>query len=246
MIKISRKFLFFPIKEYWFTYPDEIWGLFDIRAYNQIRTEVKVPLMVKAPNYTVAVDLRKSKEQILDGFSRTLKRLVRNAEKENIVCYTDGNISKFLAFYNEFALLKGIPPESYGTLEGYGPSLKICYAELNGQILAAHSFIMDKEEKIVRLMHSSSKRFDSHLDSNHIGRVNKYLYYWEMLAFKEQGIDSFDFGGYQEINSDKVIENLLRFKLDFGADKITTTNYFTIPYYFMKKAYLLMGIASKN
>jgi hypothetical protein len=246
MIKISRKFFFLNVHEYWFSYFPGFWSIFGLNAFNHIRTDLKNPFLVKVPNYTVALDLSKSKEQILDDFSRTFNRLVRNSEKEGVKCYFDQDSSKFVNFFNEFAPAKGIPKETIERVKSYGPSFKISYAELDGQLLATHTYLVDQEQKIVRLMHSASMRFDERFDSNKIGRANKYLFYYDMLVFKDQGILSFDFGGYQETHSDKVIESLLKFKLDFGAEKKTTANYFSIPYFLLRKIYVLLGFFKKD
>ncbi|MBC6491858.1 hypothetical protein ACFSQD_10955 [Flavihumibacter stibioxidans] len=246
MIRIKRKFVFLNVFEYWFNYKGGFWGSFGLNAYNHIRKELKNPFLIKVPNYTVELDLTKSKEQILEDFSRTVKSQVRNSEKDGVHCYFDQDVRKFVGFFNEFAPSKGIPPETVERILGYGDSLKISYAELDGQILAAHTYVYDQEQKIVRQMHSASKRFDEQFDKNKIGRANKYLHYRDMLAFKDQGITAYDFGGYQETHSDKVIESLLNFKLDFGAVKKTSSNYYTISYFLLRKLSLMLGIIKKG
>lgn len=246
MPQVSKRVFFLIVHDNWFKIKPGIWNKLALHAFYHIRSEGKHPLLIREANYTVQLDLTKPREQILEDFSRTVKSQVRNSEKDGVRCYFDQDIDKFVNFFNEFAPKKGISHETAERIRAYGDALKISYAELNGQILATHTYVYDAEQRIVRQMHSASKRFDENFDKNKIGRANKYLHYCDMLAFKDQGITAYDFGGYQEPNSDKVIESLLNFKLDFGAEKKTSANYFTFSYFLLKKLSLLVGILKKG
>lgn len=241
MVWYSRKFYLFRVYDSWFSVRPGLLSKLSIHSYNHIRKEYRSPFLIREPNYTVELDITQSADKIMEGFSRTVRNSVRKAETEGVQCYFDNDVSKFIAFYNEFALLKGLAPESDEKILSFGKFFRISYAELDGEILAAHSYVYDPVQKIVRQMHSASKRFDEKFDRNQIGRANRLLHYRDMLAFKEEGIEAYDFGGYTPVNSKEVIDSLLQFKLDFGGIKKETNNYFTLPYYLLRSLYLKMG-----
>lgn len=245
MVWYSRKFYGLNVHDNWFSIRPGILNKFLIHSFNHVREDKWHPFLIKEENYTVELDLTKSKEKILDDFARTVKAQVRKSEEDGVICYFDNNIPKFVAFFNEFAKSKGLSPETNDRIAFFGDALRISYAELNGQILAAHTYVYDPEQKIVRQMHSASKRFDENFDRNKIGRANKYLHYRDMLAFKDEGIEVYDFGGYSPPNSKDVIDSLLQFKLDFGGVKKVSSNYFTLPYYIMRNLYIKFG-STKN
>ncbi|WP_290799256.1 hypothetical protein [Flavihumibacter sp. UBA7668] len=245
MVWYSRKFYVFNVHDNWFSVRPGFINKLSIHSFNHVREEFNSPLLIKEPNYTVELDLTKSKEKILEDFSRTVKAQVRKSEEDGVICYFDTDISKFVQFFNEFAVSKVLSPETNERIASFGEALRISYAELDGQILAAHTYVFDPEQKIVRQMHSASKRFDENFDRNKIGRANKYLHYRDMLAFKDEGIEAYDFGGYTPVNSKEVIESLLQFKLDFGGVKKVSANYFTLPYYLLRTLYIKLG-TTKN
>lgn len=246
MIQIKRKFLsVLPVNEYWFIYPGGFWRLAGLNVYNHLRKDISSPLLVKAANHTVELDLGRSEEEIFGSFSSTFRTHIRAAEKSGVKCYFDNDIDKFVKFYNDFAATKGLPAESASRLKGYGDSFRICYAELDGEVLAAHSFIVDHDQKIARLMQSASRRFDESFDKNKIGKANKYLHFWDMKEFREMGILSYDFGGYMETHSEKVIDSLLDFKLNFGAQQKTTANYYTLGYYVLRQLAIRLKMLNK-
>jgi hypothetical protein len=245
MVWYARKFYGLTVHDNWFSVRTGILNRIFIHSYNHVREEKWQPLLIREANYTVELDLTKSKGKILEDFSRTVKAQVRKSEEDGVICYFDNDIPKFVSFFNEFAQGKGLSPETNERIASFGSSLRISYAVLDGQILAAHTYVFDPEQKIVRQMHSASKRFDENFDRNKIGRANKYLHYRDMLAFKEQGIEVYDFGGYTPVNSTEVIQSLLQFKLDFGGVKKVSSNYFTLPYYILRNIYIKFG-STKN
>lgn len=245
MVWYARKFYGLTVHDNWFSVRAGLLNRIFIHSYNHVREEKWQPLLIREANYTVELDLTKSKEKILEDFSRTVKAQVRKSEEDGVICYFDNDIPKFVKFFNEFAQGKGLSPETNERIASFGNALRISYAVLDGQILAAHTYVFDPEQKIVRQMHSASKRFDENFDRNKIGRANKYLHYRDMLSFKEQGIEVYDFGGYTPVNSTEVIQSLLQFKLDFGGVKKVSSNYFTLPYYILRNIYIKFG-STKN
>ncbi|HEY8397044.1 MAG TPA: hypothetical protein VIK80_03825 [Flavihumibacter sp.] len=241
MIWYTRKFYGFRVHDNWFSVSPGILDKFFIQSYNHVRDPFRSPFLIKEANNTVELDLTQTPEKIYEGFNSTVRNSVRKAATEGVHCYFDNDIAKFVAFYNEFAVQKGLSTETEENIAGFGDAFRISYAELNGEILAVHTYVYDAEQKIVRQMHSASKRFDENFDRNMIGRANRLLHYRDMLTFKEEGIETYDFGGYEIVNSNQVIDSLLQFKLGFGGVKKQSANYYTLPYYLLRTLYLKLN-----
>ena len=88
-------------------------------------------------------------------------------------------------------------------INNMGDSFVTSFAEMEGELLAAHSYLVDKELGIARLFHSASRRLDQRFDRNIIGRANKLLTARDIFHFREEGFQLMDFGGYAENTQDK-------------------------------------------
>src|SRR2546428_94505 len=53
---------------------------------------------------------------------------------------------------------------------------------------------------------------------NRIGRANRYLFWNDILRFKEQGLKWFDFGGWYPGTTDQTLLRINQFKKGFGGD----------------------------
>ena len=126
-----------------------------------------------------------------------------------------------------------------------GDSVKLSFATNNGEILAAHSYIIDEEVGIVRHLHSATKRLDEQYDRNLIGRANKYLTVKDILYFKEKGFKTFDFGGYAKDTPDESLKGINNYKLLFGGTVVTCIDYYSYNYWLLKRLSKLMGLSGK-
>ena len=109
------------------------------------------------------------------------------------------------------------------------PEWKCSFAVLNGEILAAHSYLEDKETGIVRLMESGSLRLNNQYPSKLIAYANKLLHYYDIKYFTEQSLKFYDFGGWDDL------PGLLAFKQSFGAYPINIFSYYTYLYAIKEK-----------
>ena len=75
-------------------------------------------------------------------------------------------------------------------------NLVITSCLINGIITSVHSYLIDPDSKRVRLLHSGTQRFSDVLDRNMIARSNKYLHFKDMLKFKEEGFEIYDFSTF--------------------------------------------------
>lgn len=242
MIRYSKKFYFFKVYETWFRYKFRFADLFTLNTYLHVKEqESKKVIGFKANTHTVELDLVQDEETIFSNFRTTNKQEIRKSEKEGVTCSFNGDVQTFVDFYNDFASVKNISRTSKRRIDEMGEHFFISFASLGNDILAAHSYLIDKEVGIARLYHSASKRLSETFDRNLIGRANKLLTYKDILYFKNNGFKIYDFGGIAEGTTDKSLVGINEFKLSFGGQKVECINYNSFGYAFLKKLGRKMG-----
>ncbi len=237
MVRFSKKFYFLKVYENWFTYKFNFFRLFTLNSYLHLKnTEGKKIWGIQKNSWTVELDLTQDMETIYANFRNTVKQEIRKSEKEGVVCtFEQDKIDEFVAFYNDFANAKKIYPTSKQRVVELGNNLVMCFASINGEMLVAHTYLVDEEAGIARLYHSASRRLDETVDRNVIGRANKLLTYKDIVHFKENGFKILDFGGYTENTEDKSLKGINEFKLSFGGEKVECINYNSVLYFTIKK-----------
>jgi hypothetical protein len=93
--------------------------------------------------------------------------------------------------------------------------------------VVCHSYLIDSELKIVRLLHSASMIHDLEDKSfkGFVGRANRYLHYQDMVNFKEKGFLKYDFGGYALGTENVALQGINKFKDGFGGYLVEQSNY---------------------
>lgn len=232
MVTIKKKKSIFSLTENWFEYKFKFSDLFLPVCYRGLRDDSSRQLYfgIKKHTKTVVLPLDKSMEDIHANFSKTLKAHIKKATAQGIHCYINNDIKAFQEFYNPFAKIKNLfIMDSSRSHEFAIDEWKSSYAVVNEQILAAHSYLEDKESGIVRLMESGSMRLNDQYDPMQISHANKLLHYHDIQYFKERGLSYYDFGGWDDL------PGLLQFKESFGAYPINVFNYYTYTYSLKEK-----------
>ncbi len=237
MVNFRKKFYLFKVTDTWFRYQYHWKDLFALRMYSFVQQpeKIKKSNCVKTVSHTVELPLNQELDTILSNFKPTVKQEIRKAEKEGINCMFKDDIDTFIPFFNAFAAQKKIYPAKRETIESIGTNFKTSFAMLNGEILVAHSYIVDEELGITRLFQSASKRLDENFDRKLIGYANKLLTAKDIEFFKGIGYKMMDFGGYAENTDDKSLKGINDFKLSFGGQKATCINYQSLPYFVLRK-----------
>ena len=247
MLTIRKRFFLVNVKEHWYDCQFKWYDTFKIASFMHVKGDVpQPPLTIKKHNYTIENNLLLPEEQIFGAFTKQYRNQIRQAESEGVRCYFHRDIKGFVAFFNDFAQTKGINLTSERRLEEMGDELLISYAELDGKIIAAHSYHYDKDSGVVRTFQSASIRMQEVADKNLIGKANKLLHYKDMLHFKSMGISTYDFGGYAGKDDKRDLKGINEFKLNFGGEVVTCTNYFTIPYFVFHTIADKLGLLGKG
>ncbi|MBS1586539.1 MAG: peptidoglycan bridge formation glycyltransferase FemA/FemB family protein [Bacteroidetes bacterium] len=224
MIALTSKKLFLRRRVIYFaTKPSFSLNPFD--AYVQCSSTDDFPGFKRTAKYTKIVDLQQNEEDLLKGFDKNTAYEVRRAAKEGLDIRTDVTEQDFLELYNSFADKKQLGSvKDISTFRGH---LQITGAFFENRTLVFHSYILDKDKKRVRLLHSASALYDE-ANANLkplIGRANRYLHFMDMMYFKNEGFTEYDFGGYAKDTENESLKGINKFKDGFGGMLVEESNY---------------------
>ncbi len=200
---------------------------FKFVEYHQCKSKLNFTGFYRRRYFTKIIDLSQGEDKIFGNFRRNTRYEINRAKKEVILFSIENNVEQFAKFYNLFAVSKEIGPTSVAALINYGNYLIITKAMQNNNILVMHAYLMDEEERRVRsLMSASLFRYDhNHEKRSLIGRANRFLWFADMLFFKERDFKIFDFGGYDTQSQIEVN----KFKDCFGGILLEESVYTSYP-----------------
>jgi hypothetical protein len=178
--------------------------------------------------YTLLIDLSQSQEQLWAQLSEDTAYKIRRArDRDKIICrLCDPRdpvvMNGFEQMYNAFAAIKGLLPLNRARLERLAAAgvLDISAAkDSQGSILVYHANYRDERRatqletpSLYRLLSQSAAR-------NFSGRANRYLTWSNILRYKQEGLKSFDFGGWH-LGSDSEMLSINDFKRGFGGQVV--------------------------
>ena len=246
MIRYYKKFFFFKVYENWFQYKYKFSNVWGLNKYWHVKKTDRHPIpAVKEIKHTIELDLGQSLEIITANFSKQIRQQARIAETEGTTCSFSNDTDRFVEFFNDFAKKKDTNLTSRRRVEELGNGFRISFALNNGELLAAHSYLLDTDAGIVRHYHAATRRLDDQIDRNLIGRANKYLTVKNIEFFKDEGFKIFDFGGYAKDTEDESLKGINNYKLLFGGKVVEAVNYLSYPYWLLKKIFVLVGLEGK-
>lgn len=185
-----------------------------------------VPRARCKPFHTLVIDLSPSPEDLLGQMASSNAYKIRRArDRDGISCHTKDPANRavmdeFEQVYNRFAGGKGLGRLPRAELEPLAKAgaLEISVARDSlGQPLVYHAHYRGPHRS--RLLHSASlyRELDQSSARNTIGRANRYLFWWDMLRHREQGLKCYDFGGWYPGQDDAGLLEVNRFKEGFGG-----------------------------
>jgi hypothetical protein len=217
------------IAETWFDEPVPAAGLVDIVRYRQALQ----PLSEGADDfYTLIIDLTQPEAALFDRIHKDGRYQIRRAEDKDGFGMEvwdrreDGFLDAFLAFYDGFAALKGLPSLDRNHLkllqrEGRLDLTRVMH---EGQAIVYHAHYVHGGR--ARLLHSASQFRGSEDPAFRtlVGRANRWLHWKDMVRLKAEGTGCFDWGGWYEGQEDKARLNINQFKETFGGEVQRTYN----------------------
>lgn len=242
MIRYYKKISLLKIQESWFDGKLDLWDLFSFKVVYHLKKDKKM-IGVKEISHTIELDLEQDKQTILANFSKANRQQIRKAEEEGVIIDTNEDIDAFVDFFNDFAIKKGTFQTSKNRILEKKEYLVLSFAKFENNIIAAQSYLIDNESKIVRHYQTANKRFGNDINKNFVGQANKYLLVYNLLKFKEAGFKIFDFGGYAANTKDESLLGINNYKLKFGGQIKECKDYYSVPYWIIKKLAELFGRA---
>jgi len=239
MLKVSYKIKGFTLNEFWFDSEvlSDKSSLSSLSCYRDSPVEIDSFLLKKEKKYTLISDLKESEEEIFSKFKANVRNEIRKFQKIKSFTLTQNYESKveFIDFYSHFAKAKGLPKVEPFSIDKYKDNLFYISGYLEGRLTNMQVYLIDREGKNVRLLHSISTLYKEEYQHQHtqIGWINRYLHWHTMLHFKSQGFERFDWGGYSN-NPNSPLAGIDKFKSSFGGKRVTLFNYYTLGYYALK------------
>lgn len=164
-------------------------------------------------------DLTLSIEEIMGLMKSNTRNEVRRAEKENCTFEIENDIDAFVKFYNDFCDSKGLNDYTNRARLTKYQEVLITKCIHDGQVVAMHANILDRNSKVALLLFSCSQRFDAGIDKKLIGWGNRYLHFKDMEYLKNQGFTKYDWSGTCSDPEDERY-TISQFKLSFGGTPV--------------------------
>jgi hypothetical protein len=172
------------------------------------------------------IDLTQSVEQLTAGLTKdTAYKIRRAADRDRIVCAgcdpRDPEVlDRFEEMYNPFAAAKGLSRLDRAQLDSMAAAgvLDLSVArDAQGNVLVWHANHRDRRRASQTFSASHRWQLDSSVARNLVGRANRLLIWSDVLRYKEQGLECFDFAGWYSGTTDQALLNINEFKRGFGG-----------------------------
>lgn len=176
--------------------------------------------------HSLEIDLSLPEETILRQFGKTTIYEVRRANERDEVTFTliekpgSKDIEYFFEFYDCFAKSKNRAPIDRARVCAFLEAGLFEIAEVHdqkGELLVAHGYIVDEEQRKVSLFTSSSLFRTDKEKAGLVSRANRWLHYQSMISFKEKGYLIYDMGGLYIGDENVELARISSFKKGFGG-----------------------------
>jgi len=175
------------------------------------------------PFHTLVIDLDASEDELLAGFDKLVRKSLRHAEREGVVCEVcdpadRDRLREFRAAFDRFAAERGIAPLPWRNVERLfaAGQLELSVASVPGVVapLVYHTELLVGSR--VRLHQAVSPARGTEL-RNTAGRANRALVWFGIRRLKARGFRTYDLGGWYEGQDDARKLQINFFKEGFGG-----------------------------
>ena len=175
---------------------------------------------------TILIDLSASEDELWNGVVARTRKVIRQAVRDGIVIervpeMTEAVWRDFLAAHAKLWSRKhnagALGIGQIGEFIAQGRFVLSVSREPQGSILSWHGYLRAPDR--VRLLSTISDMDpmrDTHWN-NLVGRAHRLHHWRDMLAFKAEGVRTYDFGGVYRGSEDQEQLNIARFKQLFGG-----------------------------
>ncbi|MDF1586063.1 hypothetical protein [Marinimicrococcus flavescens] len=231
MLETTSRSTFPRIRVGWFREAPPRAGWLGLAEFKQCTKTAPRLGYVRRPFSTLLVDLGQTPEQLMAGFKPRTRSFVRQAERLGAVAGVERDRAYFIRTYNAFARRRGLATLDAGhVLARPGPAL-VTRVAIDGRVLAMRGYLVDREIGRARNLVSCTAEHppEDQETQRLIGLAHRYLVFADMLRLREEGIATYDFGGYALATSDPKLANINRFKDSFGGSIVSEPTYVSWP-----------------
>ena len=170
-------------------------------------------------------------EELQSRINKNVRYEIRRNNKEEVEFrhFTSKELQENIRVQEEFAHMYELMYEEKGMKAVFNRPQLAAYLKADafaltgiykdGKPVVFHSYIVGENE--VRLLHSVSAFRDENTDANFVARANKRLHWDDMLLWKAQGKEKYDWGGVSSLENPNGID---AFKFKFGGETLTYYN----------------------
>lgn len=231
LISLSRKYGPIIVRENWFAESVVASDALVPAVYMQCRQRDLIIGFVRRDFETKVIDLSKTEEELTAEMEKNTVYEVRRAHKDGVAVIESEDWDGFVHRYNIFAAHKNLRPISRLLINRFQPFLRLVTAKCEGEILADHVYLIDRDAARCRLLYSAGCHRDD-ADSKwraSVGRANRSLHWEAIKLFKRDGYSLYDLGGYAKNTSDPVMIGINKFKDSFGGQIVEESHYLSLP-----------------
>lgn len=226
MITIKGRFATYG--EIWFDEQPPSGAAVDILTFRLRPTPVDGTLCTRF--LSLVSDLSIDAEALMAQFGSTNRYKIKRAAARDQLTFEFTQdaapyLEEFCLFYDEFATQKKLQESYRRALSAACASgqLVLSAASCEGRRLVWHAYI--KWDATAALLHSASHFRDKDgVDRALVGRANRWLHWRDMLAFKEAGVRTYDWGGMFDDESVPGQASINNFKREFGGRPVEAYN----------------------
>ena len=180
---------------------------------------------------TLVLDLREDPQALLKKVDKTTAYEIRRAkDKENVACehpeLENANLlTEFCDFFTKFALAGNVEIPHWWFLNCLAAERKLEISlakDAQGEVLGYHAYC--RSGKRVLLLHACTlhRLVPDNATRAAIRRTNRLLFWTDILHFQQQGLQTYDFGGWYPGQSDTRRLGINKFKEGFGGQRVNT------------------------
>lgn len=205
--------------------------------------------------FTILNDLTLNEEALLGNINATGRNEIRSIRSNAEYTYhmeheglTSATLNKFIEEYNRFAAIKKLVPADVRRLYAYNKEGMLAISWVNNtanKTISWHAYRVNTERVFLISSFTMVHQADNQ-NKNETGSVNRFCHFADMLYFKQNGVQLYDWGGWYNGKEDSGLLNINSFKEKFGG--VITPNYNSTVYVSLKGKlfWLIKKISSKN
>ena len=176
--------------------------------------------------YSFVTDLTAERDAIYAGFGKHCQAEIQRAQREPGLAVdaarpaqSADEVEQMLAFHRRFASGRGIPPADCRQVRAAAAAnrLLLSVVTIDGEPVVWHSYVTSRGQFARGLQSASAADKSDSKARRMVSRANRLLHWADMVALREAGFTTLDWGGRFADECEPHKKGINDFKRDFGA-----------------------------